>query len=182
MPLFADLPCCCRRGCLAHGSTSWPWWECQQDILTCPGSHWAAITPQRPFSQLAKGARTCPKISEGHRRRQGNYNQEQVKGRSADESTQHRSSFFFLAGMPHLRQLSPSMTSPCTSSEQQHAARAQSSSPAHTSAQRDGQGQVGTARLDSPCHHAPGHRVCVCTCTRFPLHRCACALGQCCNL
>lgn len=110
------LPAAAVGAIPAHGSTSSPW-------VGVPARHpdlpWLRLGQDhcpRPFPQLARGARIRPKISEGNRSRQGNYNQEQVKvRRSAEETTQHGSSFFFLAGVPHLKQLYPSMTSPCAS-------------------------------------------------------------------
>ena len=111
------LPAAAGGAVRPHGSTFSPW-------VGVPARHpdlpWLRLDRDhcpRPFPQLARGARIRPKLSEGNGSRQGNYNQEQVKGRrSAEETTQHGSSFFFLAGMPHLKQLSPSMTSPSASS------------------------------------------------------------------
>lgn len=111
-------PAAAAGAVLAQGSTSLPWVGVPARHPDLPWLRLGSDHCPRPFSQLARGARNRPKISKGNRSRQGNCNQEQVKGsRSAkEETTQCGSWVFFLTSVPHLKQLSPSMTSPYTSS------------------------------------------------------------------
>lgn len=134
----------------------------------------------RPFPQFARGARIRPKISEGKRSCQGNYNQEQVKGRrNAEETTQHGSlGVFSLPACLTLKQLSPSMTSPGASSLLANSNTLQKLKaclcpmPQLRATARDKHGRT------PPRRHTPGRHVPLCVCVYT--HRISTAPGGVC--
>ena len=95
-PCSQTLPAAATGAIPAHDGTSSPWVAMPAE---CPDLPWLRLGCDhcpRPFPQLARDAKIRPKISEGNRSCQGNYNKEQVKSRrSTEETAQHGSWGFF---------------------------------------------------------------------------------------